>query len=171
VGSIACSLASGACVSDHECSFNVPSCDQTLITLQSPKNAWTPGVYKLTLNNGTANECTLSISAPPPAGSLDGTCSSADTRFTLTQLCLPPPMVCNSTACSVMEPNTNCLPGQFQIDITSPLHPGPVGLDLEVDDRTLMNETITPKAVTTEPNGEGCGMCTNASVTVSISGG
>jgi hypothetical protein len=165
VGATACAACTLASTS-HHCLFDVPSCDQTLITLQSPHNAWAPGSYKLTLNGG---ECSLKIPAPPPTGDLEGTCLSADTRFTLTQLCSPPPMVCNNTACSVTEPNTNCLPGQFQIDVVSPLLTQ-VGLDLEVDGRTLMNETITPTAATTEPNGAGCGMCTNASATVSIAG-
>lgn len=171
VGSMACTVASGACVSDHRCVLDVASCDQTLITLQSPNNnVWAPGTYKLVLDNGTAKQCTLTIPDPPSASSIDGTCSSADTSLTLTQLCPPPPMVCNNTGCTEFVSSANCLPGQFQIDVVSPLLTR-VGLELEVDGRTLMNETITPKANTTEPNGAGCGMCTNASATVSIAGG
>jgi len=49
--------------------------------------------------------------------------------------------------------------------------PAKLGLDLSVDGNALMNETIAPMQTTTEPNGAGCGTCTNASATLSIAGG
>jgi hypothetical protein len=47
----------------------------------------------------------------------------------------------------------------------------PVALVLSVDGTTLLNVTISPMATTTEPNGTGCGKCTNASDTLMLSGG
>jgi hypothetical protein len=163
VGSMACTVACSAI--GHHCEFDVPLCDQTRITLQSPNNAWAAGTYKLTLNDGTARACTLTILDPPSAGSPDGSCTSTDTNLTLTQVCGPPGTACNEGACTEIAPN--CLPGQFEIeiDVVAPVS-AQVALELEVDGLTLMNETITLK--TTEPNGAGCGMCTNASATVSI---
>jgi hypothetical protein len=46
-----------------------------------------------------------------------------------------------------------------------------VGLDLSVDGISVTSVTIAPKATTTEPNGPGCGTCTNASETISVVGG
>jgi hypothetical protein len=48
--------------------------------------------------------------------------------------------------------------------------PSHVALDLSVGGKSLVNATLTPQATTTEPNGQGCGMCTNASATASTSG-
>jgi hypothetical protein len=49
--------------------------------------------------------------------------------------------------------------------------PAQLGLDLSLNGSELMEETIAPKQTTTEPNGAGCGTCTNASATLSIAGG
>jgi hypothetical protein len=46
-----------------------------------------------------------------------------------------------------------------------------VGLDLALNGNSLKKEMTAPTAKTTEPNGAGCGTCTNASATVAISGG
>ena len=49
--------------------------------------------------------------------------------------------------------------------------PAQVGVDLTVDGTELINETIAPTQTTTQPNGVGCGTCTNASATLSVAGG
>jgi len=49
--------------------------------------------------------------------------------------------------------------------------PAQLGLDLSLNGNELMKETIAPAQTTTEPNGVGCGTCTNASATLSIAGG
>jgi hypothetical protein len=58
---------------------------------------------------------------------------------------------------------------QFGADAQPPFAE-PVSLDLSVDGTTLLNETISPMATTTEPYGTGCGTCTNASDTLMLSG-
>ena len=49
--------------------------------------------------------------------------------------------------------------------------PTQVGLNLSLDGKAVMNETIAPRSITTEPNGAGCGTCTHGSATVSVAGG
>jgi hypothetical protein len=46
--------------------------------------------------------------------------------------------------------------------------PAEVGLDLSVNGNDVMNETIAPNVTTTEPNGAGCGTCSNATASLSI---
>jgi hypothetical protein len=46
--------------------------------------------------------------------------------------------------------------------------PTEVGVNLALDGNAVISETIAPKATTTEPNGVGCGTCTNASATISV---
>ncbi len=176
-GLLACALGSVSCVMSHSCTDLAPTCDQTGITLQSPHDAWTAGMYTLALNvDGASVQCTLQIPVAP-ASSVEGTCSSTTTRFTLTQLCPQPVTVCDNNACTAMASGANCLSNQFQIDIivshayepgAEPKVASKVGLALSVDGRSVISETIAPKAITTEPNGAGCGICTNASATVAI---
>ena len=42
-----------------------------------------------------------------------------------------------------------------------------VTMNLTRDGKSLLSDTLTPQAKTTEPNGVGCGTCTNASATAS----
>jgi hypothetical protein len=164
---------------DHSCTARGATCDQTLITLQSPNNVWAAGVYTLALNiDGTMEQCTLQISDPPPENSIQGTCSLAGTTLSLEQICVEPAAVCHNNTCE--RPPANCLAGQFQMQVVASPAGGPdaqphvaaqVGLDLSVDGRSVTSVTIAPKATTTEPNGAGCGTCTNASTTIPIAGG
>lgn len=89
-----------------------------------------------------------------------------------------PPVVCDNNVCHGMS----CapIPGHFQMKVVISSGTGSdasahvaaqVALDLSVDGKALANKTIAPKATTTEPNGQGCGMCTNASATLSVAGG
>ena len=45
-----------------------------------------------------------------------------------------------------------------------------VGLSLSINGATVAGETIAPTSSTTEPNGAGCGTCTNASAAISLAG-
>ncbi|MDP9001434.1 MAG: hypothetical protein M3O46_15140 [Myxococcota bacterium] len=181
---LACAVASTSCTlfTSHSCTGIVAICDQTTITLHSPNNAWSAGVYTLDLNiDGRATQCTLSIADPPPTGIVQGTCSATDITFTLAQLCPQPQPTCNDAgACGRLASSANCIAGQFQMTVSVLPHgfgtdaasglASQVSIDLSVDGRALVNETIAPKATTTEPSGAGCGTCTNASATVSVAG-
>jgi hypothetical protein len=179
-------LANAACsngiFASHACTAIYPICDQTAVTLQSPGNMWSAGTYALAANiDGNTAQCSLRISEPPPTGTLQGTCSATNVTWTLTQLCPQPPPVCTNGACVGMVSSANCLAGQFQMAVTvSPQGFGPdassaiasqIAIDLSLDGTELIDETIRPTTKTTEPNGAGCGTCTNASATLSIAGG
>jgi len=193
---VAFALSSGACVRttgvdlgeldagpEYGCDFIYASCDQTSIRLQSPHNAWSAGTYTLALNvDGRAGQCTLSVPDPPPTGTVKGTCSAMDTAWTLTQLCPQPETVCDDAgACGGFYSPSNCFPGQFEMIVVIAAHgrganyvsgiASQVAIDLSVDGKELSHEWIAPTVKTTEPNGPGCGMCTNASATLSVTGG
>jgi hypothetical protein len=103
--------------------------------------------------------------------------------LTLTPVCPQPPPVCTATTCSETVSSANCLPGQFtmQLTIGTPFGPfeagvephvvGMLALDLSVEGTELLHESVAPKATTTEPNGAGCGTCTNATATLPLAGG
>jgi hypothetical protein len=122
----------------------------------------------------------LTVSDPPPTGTpIKGTCSATNAAWTLTQFCPQPEPVCNDAgAC---EGIVSCLAGQFQMTVVIATQgfgasfasgvASQVAIDLSVDGRELSHETIAPTVKTTEPNGPGCGMCTNASATLSVAGG
>jgi len=75
------------------------------------------------------------------------------------------------------------IPGRFQMTLKigaglgfapsygQPLLVERLGLNLSLEGNELMDVTIAPARTTTEPNGAGCGACTNASATLSIAGG
>jgi hypothetical protein len=123
----------------------------------------------------------LRISDPPPTGTVPGTCSAPNVAWLLTQLCPQPATVCKDGACEGMVSSANCLPGQFQMAVTvSPQGFGPdassalasrIAIDLSAEGTELIHETVEPTTTTTEPNGVGCGTCTNASATLSVAGG
>ncbi len=172
-------LVSGACIdlAGRSCNELAARCNVTSITIQSPGNTWSTGTYALALVvDGAPQQCTMTVPDPPSAA--QGACTAIGTALTLSQFCPQSPQVCNSVACSV---TVSCLPGQFTMELTmgTPFGPfeagvqphvvGMLGLALSLDGAELVNETIAPKATTTEPNGSGCGTCTNASATLSLS--
>ena len=157
----------------HACSDGFFDCGNTSVTLQSPNDVWAAGEYTLALNiDGTAGECTLStlsISGAALTNSVSGTCTAgADYALALTVADSCPPVMCNGNACGGMS--CTPVPGHFQMTLTINAIPAQVALTLTTAGQTLVDQTIMPQAVTTEPNGEGCGTCTNASVTVPVSG-
>jgi hypothetical protein len=145
------------------------SCNQTVITLQSPNDAWASGTYTLALNiDGTPAQCSLPIPDPAPTNGVRGTCGQgSDLSLSLVSLESCPPVVCDSLVCH----GTSCspIPGRFHIVLGINGTPAQLGLDLSLDGNELMKETIAPKVTTS--GSAACGFCTNASATLSIAGG
>ncbi len=163
-----CALATGACgnIAEHSCSDVYAICNQTGITLQSSNDAWTPGTYALALTlDGTSGQCTMQVPESPPVSGVQGDCGSG-VSFTLAPVESCPPVVCNSTACGGM--GCTPIPGHFQMTLGVQGLPMQVGLSLSIDGATVTSETLAPTSTTTEPNGAGCGTCTNASATISV---
>jgi hypothetical protein len=170
---VACAAASAGCgiFASHSCTELALVCDETTITLQTPSDGWTAGAYTLALTmDGTPAQCTMPVPDPPPVSGVQGNCGlGANVTMQLRALQSCPPVVCNATACEGMS----CTPiaGRFQMTLVLQGMPAQVGLSLSVDGNAVMSESIAPKSATTEPNGAGCGTCTNASATVSLAGG
>jgi hypothetical protein len=63
-----------------------------------------------------------------------------------------------------------CIPvaGHFQMTLGIQGLPVQVSVDVALDGKSLMRATIMPLATTEEPNGQGCGTCTNASASATI---
>ena len=186
---LAYAIALGACSnSSAECGDLALVCDNTLIILQSPANAWAAGMYSLHLSlDGRAAECTLSLADSVASGTastgsriVEGTCSENDITLELVQLCPQSVVVCDAGVCGARV-GFNCFPGQFEMHAVVSAHGfgadaksgvvSEVALDLSVDGTELMQESVSPKATTAEPNGPGCGTCTTAAVTISVAGG
>jgi hypothetical protein len=179
-----CAVTSASCINlaGQSCTLTAPVCEQTTIILQAPSDAWTAGMYTLALTiDGTPAQCTLQIPDPPPVGAVQGSCGLSTVTFSLTTVDSCPPVVCSNGACEGMS--CTPIPGRFQTTLkigtgfgstvsdAQPHVVGQLGLNLSLDGNNLLNETIAPKQTTTEPNGAGCGTCTNASATLSIAGG
>jgi hypothetical protein len=107
-GLVACAVASGAACLDfqgHSCGGVNPICNKTTVTLASPNDAWTPGMYTLALTaDGTQGQCTVTISDPPPLNGVGALCP-LDGTFTLELVTVDscPPVVCNANACEGMS--------------------------------------------------------------------
>jgi hypothetical protein len=177
-----CAEVSGACLdlSGHSCEAVAYACDVTTVTFRSPSNGWIAGTYTLALVvDGETRQCTIAV--PDPPTSVQGTCSATGTTLSLAQICPRPAPVCNSTACSETVSSADCVANQFTMILTigTPFGPFEAGvqphvvgmlvLDLSLARTQLINETIAPMATTTQPNGEACGACTNASATLWLS--
>lgn len=167
VGAVASGMLAG-CTS-HSCSDVYYVCNQTQITLLAPNNAWTAGTYSLTLtaDDGPV-QCTISVPTSPPSSGAAGMCPYP-LRLEPVESC--PPVVCDGGACGGQGGSCTPIAGQFQMTVTIQGLPTQVGLDLSVDGKPLTSKTVAPTPATTEPNGAGCGTCTNASATVSIAVG
>jgi hypothetical protein len=158
-----------------------PVCNETSITVQSPNGTWTAGTYALAMVvDGVPQQCTMQVADPPAF--VQGTCSATDTTLNLAPVCPLTPVCARAGVCDYILSTFDCSSDRFTIALTIGVPSGFVGdaqphvvgqlsLDLSLDGSTLMNETIAPTQTTTEPNGAGCGTCTNASATLSIAGG
>jgi hypothetical protein len=168
---VTCALAGAGCGDSHSCSAVYYVCDQTDVTLQSPSEAWTAGTYALALTvNSTSGQCTIVVPDSPPVSGVQGTCGSgSNITLALVPVDSCPPVVCDSTACKGMS--CTPIPGHFQMTLVVQGVPPHMGLNLSLNGKQLMSETIAPKSTTTEPNGAGCGTCTLGSATVSVEGG
>jgi hypothetical protein len=181
VGLTASTLAAAGCAASHECADVATLCEATTLTLQSPANAWAAGTYALALTiDGRAAQCTLAFSDAPTFTSFQGTCSASDVAWAMSPICPADPTVCQGNVCTGGASSANCLPGQFVMTVSlSPSIgldaaanlPAAIAVKLSVDGTSLIDETAAPKSTTTEPNGQGCGTCTNGSATLSVAGG
>lgn len=166
VGAVATgSLASCA---SHSCTDVGYVCEQTQITLLAPNDAWAAGTYTLTLTvDDSPVQCTISVPASPSTRGVAGSCPIGALELNAVDSCAP--VVCDGAACEGMS----CTPiaGQFQMTVTIQGLPTQVGLALSVNGMPLTSETVAPMSTTTEPNGHGCGTCTNASAMLSIPAG
>jgi hypothetical protein len=171
VGALAVAASSLIGCTSHSCSAVGYVCGQTQIVLRSPNDGWTPGMYTLTLSQaGTPGQCSIPVSAAPPFNGVVGSCPIGGAySLDLTPIESCPPVVCDGAACEGMT----CTPiaGRFQMTVTIQGLPPQVGLGLSFNGMTLTSETVAPTSATTEPNGQGCGTCTNASATVSVPAG
>jgi len=171
--------AACASCSSHSCNALGVICDQTVLTLQTPGNTWAPGDYTLSVDvEGVSQQCTLQIPDPPVNGTTTGTCTSSTTSLQLLQICPEPKVACDAVACHGSSDSDDCLSGQYTMQVTiqpafgtnvQPHLPSQVAVDLSVGGQSIMNATVAPQATTTEPNGVGCGTCTNGSATVTSS--
>ena len=179
-GGSAPASSTGSTEEGQGCGDIALSCNQTVITLQSPNDAWASGTYTLALNiDGTPAHCLLPIPDPPPTNGAQGTCGVSAVMFSLTTVDSCPPVVCSNGVCGAMS--CTPIPGRFQMTLkigtgfgftvsdAQPHVVGQLSVDLSVDGNALMNETIAPKATTT--GSAACGFCTSASATLSIAGG
>jgi hypothetical protein len=172
----ACALASSACnLSSHSCTDLAPECGYSTVTLSSPNDAWAAGMYTLALSiDGVAGQCTIAIPDPPPATGVQGTCApGSNATWSLATVDSCPPVRCSAYACGGGSADLTCthIPGRFQIKMVVQSLSAQLGLDFSLDGRELLKETIAPTPTTTEPNGSGCGECTNGSATLSLGGG
>jgi hypothetical protein len=164
--------ASSGCINlqSHSCSDVYYFCNQTTVTLQAANDAWMPGTYTLALElDGTPVQCTVDVTDPPPASGVAGVCGlDSPLRVRLETVNSCPPPVCDQTACR----GTTCtpIPGHFQMTLVITSLPARLGVELSLGGNTVLSQTIAPKQTTTEPNGAGCGTCTNASATLSVQG-
>jgi hypothetical protein len=170
-GALACAAALAGCGATHVCSDVYYFCNRTNITVQSPNNAWALGSYTLSLDaDGAATTCTLQMptSAPPSGAPADCGAQSPVTVSVMPITSCPQPVCYQNGTCEQMA--CTPLPGQFELSITIPSLTSHVALNLSVGGKPLLASTLTPQAATTEPNGKGCGTCTNASATASTAG-
>jgi hypothetical protein len=163
-------VASSGC-SSHSCTAMGFVCGTTSLTLNSPNDAWAAGTYTLALTmDGAPGQCTLTVPASAPPSPIPASCplgAPYDARLVPIESC--PPVVCNGGACGGMS----CTPivGRFQLTVTLQGLPAQVTVGLSRDGNSLTSEIISPASTTSEPNGAGCGTCTNASATVSVPAG
>ena len=182
---VACNPANhSSSSSSFACTELYARCDTTSVTIQAPNDAWVAGSYTLAMMvNGVPQQCTMNLPNPPAA--TQGTCSASGlgyvwaTTLSLAGVCPSPPIVCNDAGACGGLARADCIAGHFTMQLVigdqlgadaQPPFAEQVSLDLSVDGTTLLNETISPMATTTEPNGTGCGTCTNASDTLMLSG-
>jgi len=146
--------------------------------MRSPDDAWAPGTYTLVFSiDGVAGQCTMQVPASPLPDGAPGLCAITDeVMLSLSPMESCPSIACNAGACGGM--GCTPMPGRFQMILNiaprsgadgAPVVVRQVALDLSVDGKTLLNTAIAPTATTADPDGPGCGTCTNASATLTVS--
>jgi hypothetical protein len=163
----------------HSCSaVYIPS--ETVLTVQSPNNAWIPGAYALAVGfDGMTVQCSMDATDAALASPnvVQGTCDTSNVAFMLQPVCPERPAVCDAGVCVVTSSSADCLPGQFQMNVVilpefgadaASSNPTQVSFNLSVNGASWVNETVAPTQTTSEPNGEGCGTVTKGAATVAL---
>ncbi|HEV3191616.1 MAG TPA: hypothetical protein VGY54_14000 [Polyangiaceae bacterium] len=167
IGLLGLALAPQACSLSTGCLGRGYTCDRTTITVQSPNDAWTPGSYALAMNvDGTPGQCTLDVANPPQQTSSLDCAPAAKTTLTLEQAWTQPPVVCDQNACRTGSAGP--IPGHFRLVLVLQGLPKQVALNLTLDWSEILNKAVSPMPKTDEPNGPGCGQCTNAQTTLTV---
>jgi hypothetical protein len=164
-GCLSASMTTGC--TGHSCGDVGYTCGQTQVALRSKSDAWTAGTYALTADEmgGGSATCTIAVPASIPTNGVLGTCTPPSDRLELAPLLSCPPVSCNGVACG----GISCTPiaGHFQMLLSLGTVVSSATVDLVANGTTLVGATVRPAATTTEPNGSGCGECTNASAVLS----
>jgi hypothetical protein len=166
-------LTQASC-SEHDCTLIGTDCGQTVVTLEAPSDLWADGTYALTLETDVGSaSCTLNLSTSDALDPMSS-CSSPHVTFVATPAeCATP---CGSAACA--QSPGDCVAGQYHVTVTlgDPNGPNPDAtlatrgsIVLARDGVEIANASFTPKLTTGEPNGPGCGTCTNGAATVAVS--
>jgi hypothetical protein len=166
-GLLGLALPLSACTLEHKCSEVYYLCERTILIVQSPNDAWTPSSYVLAMDiDGAQAQCTLEVAnSPERATSVD--CAAGTNRtLTLEPVLTQPPLVCDQTACG----GSSAVPvaGHFQLLLVLQMLPKEVAMNLTRDGTVILNKVVSPARQTDEPNGHGCGQCTNAQSTLMI---
>jgi hypothetical protein len=111
-------------------------------------------------------QCVVSVPASPSSNGVAGSCGLGSYGLRLESVLSCPQVVCDQGACGGMS----CTPvvGHFQMMLTIQGLPAQISVNVAVDGKVLLSDTVAATATTTEPNGPGCGTCANASATVSV---
>jgi hypothetical protein len=169
-------LAASHCSStSYSCSAVYPSCGQTTLTLPPPSGGWTAGTYSLSFSgqggdggpeaDGGSGSCTVTIVDPSSLATAQALCGPDPTLT----LALVPVQDCTNAACDGADCCT-AVPGLFGMVLTMPGLPSQVAVALSRDGSRLASDTVAPVETTSEPNGAGCGACTNAAGAVTTGG-
>ncbi len=162
-------MASSHCDSTgSSCTAMDFTCNQTTVTLTPPPSGWTAGAYALSYStlggdagasaDGGSGNCTLVITDPARADTSQALCGPDPA----TTMAMVPVQDCASRAagCDGADCCTT-VPGLFGMVVTLPGLPSQIAVTLSRDGSQLASTTVAPAPASTEPNGAGCGVCTN----------
>ncbi|HEY6458531.1 MAG TPA: hypothetical protein VIY73_00220, partial [Polyangiaceae bacterium] len=168
VAVVACLVPAANGCASHECADVGMVCGQTEITLVAKDDAWAPGAYTVNFSGpAAASTCNLTVPSPVPSNGVSGTCALSDGAvLTLAPVMSCPAPTCNDEACG----GASCspVPGHFQLSLSLQAMASSIDVQVLLGASSIASVSVTPVAATTEPNGPGCGDCTNASATVSV---
>ena len=158
--------AVGACSGHTGCTDEGSLCGATTITALPPDGGWVGGSYGASVSWGTNTAtCTIQMPASPPTGSIVGSCTpetSVTSEFRVDTPCRD--AGCVGEACAVHCSSSDAAATQLIIVINT--MPSRVDVALTRDGGSILTEVVMPQSTTTEPNGSGCGTCTNSAASI-----